>query len=100
MAQSGCRDTDGMGELECDAASAYGNGGGSQKTGNQGDVSDRTRAQIAFVEKEENRATTRANEARETPEQAQGKCRDGESPQENTKQAFQLEFDSIPSFAK
>ena len=30
---------------------------------------------------------------RETSEQDQGKCRDGERPQENTKQAFQLEFD-------
>ena len=32
-------------------------------------------------------------DARETSEQYQGKCRDGESSQENTKQSFQLEFD-------
>ena len=33
-------------------------------------------------------------EARETPEQDQGECRDGESTQENAKQEFQLELDS------
>ena len=109
VAQSGCRDADGMGELECDGAFAYGNGDGSQKIGNQRDVSDRTRAQITSVEKEENRTAPRANrvelalssnlekaesaEARETPDQDQGECRDGESPQENAKQAFQLELD-------
>ena len=47
-----------MGDLECDGAFAYGNGDGSQKTG---DVSDRTRAQVAPVEKEENRTAPRAN---------------------------------------
>ena len=31
VAQSGCRDTDGLGELECDGASAYGNGGLTEK---------------------------------------------------------------------
>ena len=100
MAQSGCRDTDGMGELECDAAPANGNGGGSQKTGNQSDVSDRIGAQVTSVEKEENRTAPRANsfefalskaesaEARESPDQDQGECRDGERHQENAKQAF------------
>ena len=57
MAQNGCRDTDGMGELECDGASAVGNGKDSQKIGNQRDVSDRIGAQIASAEKEENRTT-------------------------------------------
>ena len=110
MAQSGCRDTDGMGELECDGAFAYGNGDGSQKSGNQRDVSDRTGAQITSVEREENRTAPRANrvkyalssnleqaesaEAREIPDQDQGECRDGESPQANTKQAFQLELEN------
>ena len=42
MAQSGCRDTDGMGELECDGASAIGNGKDSQKIGNQGDASEQS----------------------------------------------------------
>ena len=37
----GCRDADGLEELECDGAFAYGNGDGSQKIGNQRDVSDR-----------------------------------------------------------
>ena len=99
-----------MGELECDGAFAYGNGDSSQKTGNQRDVSDRTRAQITSVEKQENRTAPRANrlelalssnlekaesaEARDTLGQDQGECRDGESPQEKAKQAFQLELDS------
>ena len=110
MAQSGCRDTDGMGELECDATSAYGKGGGSQKTGNQRDVSDRIGAQITLVEKKENRTAPRANrvevalssnlekaesaEARKTLDQDQVECGVGEGPQENAKQAFQLELDS------
>ena len=59
LAQCGCRDADGVGELERDGASACGNGEDTQENGNQGVVSDRTRAQIASVEKEENRATTR-----------------------------------------
>ena len=107
MAESGCRDADGVGVLECDGAFAYGSGDGSQKTGNQRNVSDRTRAQITSVEKEENRTAPRANrvelalssnrekaesaEERETPDQDRGECRDGESSQENAKQAFQLE---------
>ena len=98
-----------MGDLECDAASAFGNGGGSQKTGNQRDVSDRIGAQITSVEKEGNRTAPRANrvelalssnlekaennEVRKTPDQDQGECRDGESLQENAKQAFELELD-------
>ena len=61
-----------------------------------------------LVGKEENRTAPRANrvefalssflekaesaEARETPDQDQGECRDGESPQENAKQAFHLEL--------
>ena len=109
MAQSGCRDTDGMGQLECDGASAVGNGEGSQKAGNHRDVGDRIGAQIASAEKEENRTTPRSNrvelalsrnleeaesaEARETPGKDQGECRVGESHQENTKQAFQLKLD-------
>ena len=97
MAQSGCRDTDGMGELECDGASAVGNGEGSQKAGNQRDASDSIGPQIASAEKEENRTSPRSNrvelalsrnleeaesaEARETPGRDQGECRVGESPQ-------------------
>ena len=38
---SGCRDDDGVGELECDGAFAYGNGEDTQEIGNQGDDSDR-----------------------------------------------------------
>ena len=73
------------------------------------DVSDRIGAQIASAEKEENRTTPRANrvelalsrnleevesgEAKEAPGHYQGECRVGESPQENTKHAFQLELD-------
>ena len=64
---------------------------------------------ITSIEKE-NRSAPRANrvefalpsnlekaesaEARETPEQDQGGCRDGESSHENAKQTFQLELDS------
>ena len=59
MAQCGCRDADGLGELECDGAFAVGNGEDIQKTGNQEDVRDRTRAQIASVEKEKSWTTTR-----------------------------------------
>ena len=81
LTQSGCRD-----------AFAYG-----------------TRAQIASVEKEENRTAPRANrvefafssnlqkkaslETRDASGKDQGECRVGESPQENAKQAFQLELD-------
>ena len=98
-----------MGELECDGAFAVGNGKDSQKTGYQREVSDRIGAQIASAEKEENRTTSRvirvefalsrnleeaeSAEERETPGQDQGECRVGESHQENTKQAFQLELD-------
>ena len=72
---------------------AAGNGEDTQKTGNQGDVCDRARAQIAVVEKEKNWTTTREDRAelalpcnleekmsvgtRETFEQDQGECRDG-----------------------
>ena len=89
--------------------SAYGNGGGSQKIGNKGDVSDRIGAQNTFVENEENRTIPRAIrfdmalsrnlekeksvETRETFGQDQGECGDGESPQENAEQAFQVELD-------
>ena len=82
----------------------------AQKIGNQRGASDRNRTQNTSVEKEENRAAPRAirveqalssnlkkeesAEARETPDQDQGECRDGESHQENAKQAFQLELDS------
>ena len=59
MAQSGCRDPDGLGELECDGAVAHVNGEDTQENGNQGVVRDRTRAQIASEEKEESRTTTR-----------------------------------------
>ena len=109
LAQSGCRNADGLEELEQDGTSAFGKGGGSQKIGNQGDVSDRNGAQNTFVEKEENRTIPRAirfelalssnlekaesAEARETFGQDQGECGDGESPQENAEQAFQLELD-------
>ena len=81
-----------------------------RKIGNQRDVSDRIRAQITSVEKEENRTAPRPNriewslsrnlekkesvETRDTVGQDQGECRDGESPQENAKQAFQSELDS------
>ena len=51
----------GMGELECDGAFVYGNGGGSQKAGNQRDVCDRNGTQITPVEKEENRTAPQAN---------------------------------------
>ena len=108
LAQSGSRYADVMGELECDGASACGNGEDTQENRNQGVVSDRTRAQIASVEKEESRATTRkvraelalsrnlekekSIETREASGQDQGECRDGESSQENAEQAFQLEI--------
>ena len=108
MAHNGCREADGLGELECDGAFAYGNGDGSQKNGNQRDVSDRNGTQITPVEKE-NRTAPRANrvefalpsnlekaesaEARETPEQDQRECRVGGSSQEHTEQEFQFEFD-------
>ena len=81
-----------------------------RKRGKQRDVCDRNGTQITSVEKEENRTAPRANrvelalqsnlekaesaEARKTLEQDQGECRDGESLQENAKQAFQLELDS------
>ena len=109
LTQSGCRNADGLAELEHDGTSAFGNGGGSQKIGNQGDVSDRIGAQITSAEKEENRTVPRAIrielalsrnlekeksvETRETLGQDQGECGDGESTQENAKQAFQLELD-------
>ena len=59
LAQSGCRNADGLEELEHDGTFAYGNGGGSQKIGNQEDVSDGIGAQITSVEKEENRTVPR-----------------------------------------
>ena len=109
VAQSGCRDADGMGELERDGAFACGTGEVTQENGNQRDVSDRTRAQITPVEKEESRATTRkvraelalsrqmekktSLETREASGKDQGECRDGKSPQENAKQAFQLDLE-------
>ena len=82
----------------------------TQKIGIQGDVSDRAPAQIASAEDEKKRWTTtrkdrgevalpsnlekeESAETRETSEQDQGECRDRESLPENTKQAFQLEFD-------
>ena len=43
-------DADGLGELECDGSFAYGHGDGSQKSGNQRDVSDRNGTQITLVE--------------------------------------------------
>ena len=43
LAQSGCRDADGVGELECDGAFACGDGEDTQENGNQGVVSNRTR---------------------------------------------------------
>ena len=109
LAQSGCRDADGVGELGCDGAFACGNGEDTQESGVQEVVSDRTRAQIASVEKEGSRATTRkvraglamprnlekkaSLETREASGKDQGECRDGESLQENAKQEFQLELD-------
>ena len=105
----GSRNADGLEELEKDGTSACGNGGGSQKIGNKGDVTDRIGARNASVEKEESRTTTRkvrveltlprnrekekSVETRETFGQDQGECGDGESPQENAEQAFQLELD-------
>ena len=86
VAQCGCRDADGLGEMECDGAFAQGNGDGSQKSGNQ-----RDRVECALPS---NLEKAESAEARETPGQDQGECRDGESPQENAKQAFQLELDS------
>ena len=75
-----------------------------RKIGNQGEFSDRIGAQITSVEKEENRTVPQAIrielalsrnlekeksvEMRETLGQDQGESRDGESPQENAKQAF------------
>ena len=104
LAKSGCRDADRLVKLGCDGASAQGKSKSTQKTGNQGDDCDR-----APVEEEERCAAPRASrvelalssnqekeesvETRETRDQDQGVCRDGESSQENTKQAFQLEFD-------
>ena len=55
VAQCGCRDAGGLGELECDGTFAYGNGDGSQKSGNQRDVCDRSGTQITPAENEENR---------------------------------------------
>ena len=73
------------------------------------EMSVTARAQIGSAEEEKRWTTTRKDrvelalpsnlekeetvETRETSEQDQGKCRDGESTQENTMQAFQLEFD-------
>ena len=104
VAQCGCRDADGLGDLECDGAFACGNGDGSQKSGNQRDVSDRNGTQITPVEKEENRTAPRANrvefalpsnlekaesaEARETPEQDRGECRDGKAPKKTQSKHF------------
>ena len=61
LAQSGCRNADRLEELENDGTFAYGKGSGSQKIGNQGDVTDRIGAQITSVEKEENWTVPRAN---------------------------------------
>ena len=100
----GSRNTDGLEELEKDGTSACGNGGGSQKIGNKGDVTDRIGARNASVEKEESRTTTRkvrveltlprnrekekSVETRETFGQDQGECGDGESPQETQSKHF------------
>ena len=80
-----------------------GNSISKQKTGNQGDDCDRARAQISLLlkKKREGQHLKRAEylkkeesvETRETLDRDQGECRHGESTQENTKQAFQLEFD-------
>ena len=104
----GTANADRLEELEQVGTFACGNGEGSQKAGNQGDVRDRIGAQIASVEKEESRATTRkvraelalsrnlekekSIETSEAPGQDQGECRDGEGSQENAEQAFQLEI--------
>ena len=47
LGKSGCRNVDRLVKLECDGASAVGNGEVTQKIGIQGDASDRARAQIA-----------------------------------------------------
>ena len=111
VAQCGCRDADGLGELECDGASVLVETAMAHRKVETKEMSvTEMELKITPVEKEENRTAPRANrvefalpsnlekaesaEARETPEQDQGECRDGESPQENAKQAFQLELDS------
>ena len=87
---------------------ACGNREGSLEGGIQGDVRERNGAQNTSVEEEENRSVPRtirielalsrnlekekSIETREALGQDQGECRDGESPQENAEQAFQLEI--------
>ena len=108
MARYGYSDADGLEELKQVGTFACGNGDGSQKGGNQGDVRDRTGARNTSFEKEENRTEPRpvrielalsrnlqkekSIETREASGQDPGECRDGESPQENAEQAFQLEI--------
>ena len=107
MADSGHRDADRLEEMGCGGALALGDSKGEHNGGGQGDC-DRSGAQSYSVAEESrtaprasrveqtlprNLAKTESRETRETSHQDQGECRDGESPQENTKQAFQLEFD-------
>ena len=106
LARCGYSDVDRLDELEQVGTFACGNGEGSQEGGIQGDVRDRNGAQNTSVEEEENRSIPRtirtelalsrnlekSIETREASGQDQGECRDGESPQENAEQAFQLEI--------
>ena len=98
------QNADGLEELEQVGTFACGNGDGSQKVRNQGDVRDRTGAQNTSVEKEENRTEPRAIrielalsrnlekeksiETREASGQDQGECRDGESPKKTQSKHF------------
>ena len=104
LAQCGCRNADGLEELEQVGTFACGNREGSQEGGIQGVVRDRNGAQNTSVEEEENMSVLRtirielalsrnlekekSVETRETLGQDQGECGDGESPKKTQSKHF------------